>query len=78
MQIFISVPEETLDRVTPRARELGVSRSELFSRAVVRYLDELDRDSLVAQIDAAIAFSNADASTADAVDSGRRRLADGW
>ncbi len=42
MKTAISVPNGTYERVVRMARELGVSRSELFSRAAERYLDEVD------------------------------------
>ncbi|MHB1852833.1 MAG: ribbon-helix-helix domain-containing protein [Acidimicrobiales bacterium] len=72
----ISVPEGTYERATRRARELGMSRSELFSRAVVRYLDELDAKSVTDEIDLAVASSGQnDGSAADAVAAGHRVLA---
>jgi antitoxin MazE6 len=55
-----------------------MSRSEFFSRAADRYLDELDSDSVTQQIDQAIADSgDIDDSGQDAVDVGRRLLASG-
>lgn len=52
MKIAISVPDETFERVTKRAKELGTSRSELFSRAATHYhLDELDAASVSHQTD---------------------------
>ena len=50
----ISVPDETFERVSRRASILGMSRSEFFSRAAQRYLDELDAESLTTQIDSAL------------------------
>jgi antitoxin MazE6 len=50
----ISLPDETFDRVTQRASDLGMSRSEFFARAAQRYLDELDAQSLTGQIDRAL------------------------
>lgn len=76
MKTAISVPDETFRRVTRRASELGISRSELFSRAAREYLDDLDSDSLTARIDEALAHADsADDSSAAAVDAGRRLLA---
>ena len=72
----ISVPDETFDRVTRRARELGMSRSELFATAAKHYLDELDRRSLTALIDEALEQVGADDSSAVARAAGRRRLAE--
>ena len=72
----ISVPDNTYERVSKRARELGMSRSELFSRAAARYLDELDAESVTRQIDLALSsFGPRDDSAADAVAAGHRMLA---
>jgi predicted DNA-binding protein len=54
MKTAISLPDETFDRVSRRASDLGMSRSEFFTRAVQRYLDELDAQSLTGQIDSAL------------------------
>jgi len=73
----ISVPDETFEKATRRAHELGMSRSEFFSRAAVRYLDELDADSVTRQIDQALgAQAEQDDSAADAVAVGHRLVAD--
>jgi len=54
-----------------------MSRSEFFSRAAARYLDELDADSVTCQIDLAVlAQSEQDLSAADAVSVGHRVLAE--
>ncbi len=72
----ISVPDDTYERVSKRAQELGMSRSELFSRAAASYLDELDSESVTRQIDLAVAsLSQSDDSAADAVAAGHRLLA---
>ena len=76
MRTAISVPDETFKRASRRARDLGVSRSEFFSRAAARYLDELDAESVTHQIDLTVAALAAqDHSAADAVVIGRRVLA---
>jgi len=54
MKTAISVPDETFDRVSRRASDIGMSRSEFFTRAARRYLEELDAQSLTAQIDSAL------------------------
>jgi hypothetical protein len=55
-----------------------MSRSEFFSRAAIRYLDELDSDSVTQQIDQAVAnLGDTDESGKDAVDVGHRLLASG-
>ena len=82
MKTAISVPDDTYERASKRAKDLGMSRSEFFSRAAARYLDELDSASVTHQIDLAVAaLGEADGSAADAVDVGRRLLAtatDDW
>jgi metal-responsive CopG/Arc/MetJ family transcriptional regulator len=76
MKTAISVPDDTYERASKRAQDLGMSRSEFFSRAAARYLDELDSGSVTHQIDLAVtAMGEADGSVADAVDVGRRLLA---
>ena len=53
-----------------------MSRSELFSRAAARYLDELDAESVTHQIDLAVAsFGQRDDSAAAAVAAGHHMLA---
>ena len=54
MKTAISLPDETFDRASRRARDLGISRSEFFARAAERYLDELDSESVTSQIDTAL------------------------
>jgi len=54
MKTAISLPDETFNRVAQRASELGMSRSEFFTRAAQRYLDDLDAKSLTGQIDSAL------------------------
>ena len=54
-----------------------MSRSEFFTRAAVRYLDELDAQSLTHQIDLALAARpDGDDSASDAVATGHRALVD--
>lgn len=77
MKTAISVPDETFEKASRRARDLGMSRSEFFSRAAARYLHELDAESVTHQIDLAVtALAEHDDSAADAVVVGRRVLAD--
>ena len=45
MKTAISLPDETFDRVSRRASDLGMSRSEFFTRAAQRYLDWLHAPS---------------------------------
>jgi len=77
MKTAISVPDDTFEKATRRARDLGMSRSEFFARAAARYLDELDAESVTRQIDLAVAaLAGRDDSTADAVAVGQRVLSD--
>jgi metal-responsive CopG/Arc/MetJ family transcriptional regulator len=78
----ISIPDDTFDLASQRARELGLSRSEFFARAARHYLDELDTQSITHQIDSALAHLDVpDSAAADAVEAGHRTLAradDDW
>ncbi len=75
MKTAISVPDETFDRAERRAGDLGVSRSEFFSRAAQRYLDELDARSLTGQIDSALEHLGTPDEMAAVVAAGYRVLA---
>ncbi|MEX2289186.1 MAG: ribbon-helix-helix protein, CopG family [Mycobacteriales bacterium] len=72
MKAAISVPDPTFEAASRRARELGMSRSEFFSRAAAHYLTELDAASLTARIDAALEVA-ADEETETAVVHASRR-----
>jgi antitoxin MazE6 len=75
MKTAISLPDETFDRVSRRATDLGMSRSEFFTRAAQRYLDELDAQSLTGQIDRALeGIRGTDEAEAAAVTTGHRVL----
>jgi metal-responsive CopG/Arc/MetJ family transcriptional regulator len=74
MKTAISIPDETYARAEDRAAELGLSRSEFFTRAIRRYLEQLDAESVTDQIDAAIALLADDDSAAAAAGAGRRAL----
>lgn len=80
MKTAISVPDETFNRVSERAAELGWSRSEFFSKAAEKYVEHLDAASVTAQIDHAVTLAGADDSASAAVIAGRRHLAldDEW
>lgn len=71
------MPDETFRRASERAAQLGMSRSEFFTRAAVDYLDHLDDESITQQVDAALTLSSDDGSARDAVRQGRHRLAAG-
>lgn len=82
MKTAISLPDVVFQRATRRAAELGMSRSELFARAVDRYLDELDAVSITRQVDAVLEQLDPsdDDSNAAAAAAGRRFLSrsDDW
>jgi antitoxin MazE6 len=76
MKTAISIPNDTFERASRRAHDLGMSRSEFFTRAATRYLDELDAESVTHQIDEALAALTGPDDTAEpAVTAGRRVLA---
>jgi alanine racemase len=73
----ISIPDDTFERASARALELGMSRSEFFATAARHYLDELDAQSITLQIDSALdRLGTTDQSAADAVAVGHRVLTD--
>lgn len=75
MKTAISVPDETYERASRRAGDLGMSRSEFFARAAERYLDELDAQTLTNQIDDAVArLDSPDDEVEAAVEVGHRLL----
>lgn len=73
----ISVPDDTFQQASQQAAELGISRSEFFSRAARRYLDELASRSLTQQVNDALEAAGQDDSAADAAQAGRERLTAG-
>ena len=75
MKTAISVPDETFAEVERRAEDLGVSRSEFYTRAAQYYLDHLQAESLTIDIDTALAMIEEDDSAGAAVTAGRRFLA---
>lgn len=77
MKIAISLPDDTFERASRRAKDLGLSRSEFFARAANRYLEELDVESVTKQIDAALKrIGEVDESNNAAVEAGHRLLLD--
>lgn len=74
MKTAISVPDEIFARVGSRAAELGISRSEFFTRAARQYLDQLTDASLTQEIDAAIDAAGTDHSGHAAAIAGRALL----
>ncbi|HEY6424266.1 MAG TPA: CopG family transcriptional regulator [Pseudonocardiaceae bacterium] len=80
MKTAISIPDGTFEQARMRADALGISRSEFFTRAVRRYLEQLNSESLTQQIDAAVELIRSDDSTEFAVAAGRAHLShdDDW
>jgi metal-responsive CopG/Arc/MetJ family transcriptional regulator len=81
MKTAISVPDETFTKAEQQAAALGISRSDFFTRAAQRYLNQLEAESLSGQIDAALELIGTDESAESAVAAGHRRLAaveDDW
>jgi metal-responsive CopG/Arc/MetJ family transcriptional regulator len=70
----ISLPDDTFAEVERRAKELGLNRSQFFTRAVQRYLRELEASDLTARINAALDATGEDDSNAWAAAAGRRML----
>lgn len=64
MKTAISVPDATFERAERRARELGMSRSELYSTAVERMLSAQEHARITEQIDEVLAASPQDDETA--------------
>lgn len=54
MKTAISVPDHTFEAVERQARLLNMNRSEFFSVAAQRYIDELNREQLTNEMNAAI------------------------
>ena len=78
MKTAISLPDDTFERASRRAIDLGLSRSEFFARAANRYLEELDAASVTEQINAALKqIGTIDDSYEVAVESGRQLLLNG-
>ena len=75
MKTAISLPDATFEQASERAADLGMSRSEFVTRAVRRYLDQLDADSVTEQINSALErIGTRDDSSSVAVAAGRARL----
>ena len=71
----ISVPDETFNQATKQAAEMGISRSEFFTRAARQYLEELASRSVTEQVNDALQAAGSDDSAAAARAAGHRLLA---
>lgn len=76
MKTAISVPAPTFEKVEQRAKALGVSRSEFYTRAAQRYLADLETQELSEQIDEALDRIEGNDSSTVAVRAGHRRIAE--
>ena len=65
MKTAISIPDETFRRAERHAKKLGISRSELFTRAVERLLSEERARDVRASYDRAFGSDGGDDTTAD-------------
>ena len=72
----ISIPDETFAQAEQHAAALGMSRSEFFTRAVRRYIDHLEVQSLTGRINMAIDAAWPEGVTFDAVRYGGRHRSD--
>jgi metal-responsive CopG/Arc/MetJ family transcriptional regulator len=80
MKTAISVPDDIYEEASKQAAELGISRSEFFTRAARRYLEDLASRSLTEQINEALEAVGDDDSNAAAAAAGCVSLAgqDDW
>ena len=77
MKTAISIPDDTFDRVTRTARQLGMSRSELMTKAAIAYLDDLDLGDLTLEIDRVLGLVDIDVDADQAVvEASKARLAE--
>lgn len=54
MKTAISIPDDIFEQAERYAADLRVSRSEFITRAVRRYLAELEAEGLTGRVDAAL------------------------
>jgi metal-responsive CopG/Arc/MetJ family transcriptional regulator len=75
----ISIDEELFSKADSLARDLGVSRSRLYARALESFLREREDTELLAEIDEAYSISEtpAERKKRDLTKSYRRMLAEG-
>ena len=74
MKTAISVPDKIFERATRYAKKLGISRSELFSRAVLQFLEEHQASEVRASYDRAFGVDAGDDDTAELRRSAARRV----
>lgn len=76
MKTAISVPDDVFERVEREAKRLGVSRSELFTRAVRQFLATHHDAAVTASYDRAFAEQAGDEGERFMREAGRRTLLD--
>jgi len=76
MKTAISLPDELFDRAEEYASQHGLSRSELFAKALREFLDLRRQDGLTAQIDR-VCEEEDTRLPRDIAEHNRRRLLDG-
>jgi hypothetical protein len=75
MKTAVSLPDATFARAERAAKELRMTRSELYARAVEKYLDAAEQESITARLNAAIARGGDDEElTAEVTAASRRAL----
>lgn len=75
MKTAISLPNETFARAERAAKALQMTRSEFYARAVEKYLDAAEQESITARLNAAIARGGDDVElTAEVTLASRRAL----
>lgn len=52
MKTAISIPDELFQNADKTAKELGISRSELYAKAIRHFLEERHRQQIVNQLNA--------------------------
>jgi metal-responsive CopG/Arc/MetJ family transcriptional regulator len=75
MEIEVSLPKDSFERISCCATDLGISRSEFVNRAVVSYFDTLDGAPLTRQIDASLEASGSDDETQHVAVAAGRKMA---
>jgi predicted transcriptional regulator len=73
MKTAISVPDDIFRQVEEQAHELQMNRSEFFTAAVKRFLNELEEESITTALNAAVKRGGPEHSI---VDSGLARIAE--
>lgn len=65
MKTAVSIPDEIFDRATRRAKQLGISRSELVTRALREFLQDRRAEDITASYDRAFGGEDGGDETAE-------------